>query len=145
MNSWRYTLNFEIPKENKGTDGLRKYFAEIFQEMTNYCQSICLLPWDADDYSNKITDSEKLPHTITQLQKYFSGARPQDQGGYVFSRIRLGFPVQTDRKTFEADIQGWCKNRSIRLFEASVQHANVRSCGWLVYMPRTVNQKRWSE
>jgi len=25
----------------------------------------------------------------------------------------------------------------------SVQHPNARSCGWLAYMPRTVNQETW--
>jgi len=48
-----------------------------------------------------------------------------------------------DRATFEADIMGWCKARSIRMIECSVQHPQVRTCGWLVYTPNSIDRKKW--
>lgn len=145
MKCWRYSLNFNIPNENKGTNGLKNYFEEIFKEMTSYCEGISLLPWNSDEFSNQITNPSDIPTTITQIKKYFHGARPQDSGGFVFTKIRLGFPIQVDRLTFEEDIKGWCQSRAIRLYEASVQHPDVKSVGWLAYLPRTVNQKKWCQ
>ena len=59
MNCWRYSLNFNIPAENKGTEGLRKYFEEIFTEMTPYYENISLLPWEIDEIKDTITDPKK--------------------------------------------------------------------------------------
>ena len=33
----------------------------------------------------------------------------------------------------------------MRFYECTVQHNNTRSCGWLVYGPKSLNRKKWSE
>ena len=146
MNTCRYSLAFTIPDEYKGTEGLRKYFIDIFHEMVNYAdEGFCLLPWDSDDITGKIMEPDAIPDRITDIKKYFNGARSPESSVYIYTKIRLGFPIQSDKTNFDADIQGWCKNRSIRFYVCSVQHPNVKSCGWLAYMPRTVNQEKWCQ
>ena len=144
LNTCRYSIALTIPDKYKGTEGLRSYLSDIFNEMVNYGdEQFCLLPWNTDAIVNKIQDPDDLPTKITELKKYFNGARSPESSSYIYTKIRLGFAIGFDKVNFDADIQGWCKNKSIRLYECSVQHPNVRSCGWLAYMPRTVNQVKW--
>ena len=146
LNTCRYSLAFTIPDEYRGTEGLRKYLIDIFNEMINYSEDgFCILPWDSDEITDKITEADDIPDRITDLKKYFNGARSPESSIYIYVKLRLGFPLSCDKTNFDADIQGWCKNRSIRFYVCSVQHPNVRSCGWLAYMPRTVNQEKWCQ
>ena len=146
MNTCRYSLAFTIPDEYKGTEGLRKYLMDVFGEMVNYGDDgFCLLPWETDTITDKISEPDDIPERITDIKKYFNGARSPESSVYIYTKLRLGFPLTSDRTNFDADIQGWCKNRSIRFYVCSVQHPNVRSCGWLAYMPRTVNQEKWCQ
>ena len=146
LKTCRYSLAFTIPDEYKGTEGLRRYFVDIFSEMVNYAdEGFCLLPWDSDAITEMVTEPDEIPDRITDIKKYFNGARSPESSIYIYTKIRLGFPIRSDKTNFDADIQGWCKNRSIRFYVCSVQHPNVRSCGWLAYMPRTVNQEKWCQ
>jgi len=146
MNTCRYSLAFTIPDEYKGTEGLRRFLVDIFNEMVNYGDDgFCLLPWETDDITDKILEPDDIPNRITDIKKYFNGVRSPESSIYIYAKIRLGFPLHSDRTNFEADIHGWCNNRSIRFYVCSVQHPNVRSCGWLAYMPRTVNQEKWCQ
>ena len=142
---WRYTINFAMPEDQKGTEALRGYLSDLFHEMCSYCQGLSILPWNTTDASDAIDDCENIPTTITKTQKYFDGVRsPTSTGSYrQYSKIRLGIPVGRDRGTFEADIMGWCKARNIRMMECSVQHPHVRTCGWLAYLPSTIDRKKW--
>jgi len=144
MYTCRYSLAFTIPASYKGTEGLRRYLIDIITEMISYAdEGFCILQWDTDAITGKITEPDDLPIRITDLKKYFNGARSPESSVFMYAKIRPGFPITCDRMNFDADVQGWCKNRSIRFYVCSVQHPNVRSCGWLAYMPRTVNQETW--
>jgi len=62
MKTCRYSLAFMIPDEYKGTEGLRKYPIENFNEMVNYSDKcFCLLPWDTYAITDKITESDDIP------------------------------------------------------------------------------------
>ena len=141
----RYSLHFTIPSTYKGTEGLRQFLSLIFMEMKKYGTDLCLLPWATDEIVNSISDVEKLPTTITGITKYFDGARSPEASTQLFMKIRLGYSLQMEKVNFDADVQGWCKAQSIRLYQCSVQHPNVRSCGWLVYAPRSMNQQKWCQ
>ena len=144
LNTCRYTLNFELPKGKKGVSGLRAYLSDIFHEMGSYCEGITILPWDLDDLEDAIDDSEDLPTKIKELQRYFKDAKSYENGGYVFSKIRLGFPISNPDKTnFEHNLRGWLQNHSIRMYECAVQHRKVCTCAWLLYAPGTLDQKKW--
>jgi len=146
LNTCRYSVAFTIPDKFKGTDGLRSYLLDVFTEMVSYGdEQFCILPWDTDAITKRISDPDDLPTKITEIKKYFNGARPPESSSYIYTKIRLGFSLGFDRTNFDADIQGYCKNKSIRFYECSVQHPNVRSCGWLAYVPRTLNQTKWCQ
>ena len=119
------------------------YLGDIFHEMGTYCAGIQLLPWDSDTLEDGIEDCEDLPRTITQLKKYFKGARAPTGASKQYLKIRLGYPITTDRPTFEADMMGWCKEREIRMYECALQHPNTKMIGWLAYFPSTVDRKKW--
>jgi len=145
LNTCRYTLNFELPKQKKGVSGLRSYLSDIFHEMGVYCEGITILPWDSDSLDNPVDDCDNIPDQIKELQKYFKDAKSYENGGYVFSKIRLGFPISNpDKSNFEHNIRGWLQNRSIRMYECAVQHMKVCTCAWLLYAPGTLDQKSWS-
>jgi len=141
----RYSLHFTIPSNYKGTDGLREFLSLIFTEMIKYGEELCLLPWSTDAIVNPIKNAEEFPTTITGLTKYFEGARSPESSMQMFLKICLGYAIEMKKDNFDADVQGWCKAQSIRMYECSVQHPNVRSCGWLVYAPRTMNQQKWCQ
>jgi len=131
MNTCRYSLNFDIPKTKKGVEGLRQYLADIFQEMTIYCEKIALLPWDSETLDNAIKEADNIPSRINDLKKYFQNAQSYENGGYVYSKIRLGFPIDqlSERSNFESNMRAWLQNRSIRMYECAVQHSRVCTCG----------------
>ena len=101
VNTWRYSLGYDLPVDKKGTSGLREYLLYIFQEMKSYEKGSCLLLWDTEDTLNAIKNPEDLPKTITQLKKYFNNARPMNNGGRGYVKVRIGLPVTADRPTFE--------------------------------------------
>jgi len=144
MTPWRYSLFITTPLTNKSVEGLTQYLSDIFHEMGSFCQGIQLLPWDTDDLENSIEDCEEIPKTISQLKKYFKGARsPAGNVTKQYLKIRLGYPIQADRPTFEADIMEWCKEREIRMFECPLQLSDTKVIGWLTYMPNTVDRDKW--
>jgi len=140
-NSMRYSFTFEL--EESGTPAMREYLIRIFQQMQNIVEGISFLPWSTIDFANPIVNEEDFPETISQLQKYFKDIRPNNNGP-IWTKIRIGLPVTADRQTFQVDFSAWGSNQKIRLYECPVQHLNFRTCGWLAYMPRTVNPKVWS-
>jgi len=145
MNTCRYSIYFKIPDNFKGTDGLREFLSLIFTEMVKYGDELCILPWSTDSITNAITDVESLPTTITGIKKYFEGAKSPEASVQLYLKIRLGYSIRMKKCNFDADVQGWCKAQSIQMYECSVQHPHVKSCGWLVYLPRTVNQQKWCQ
>ena len=138
-NSTRYTLNFSILEENKGTAGVRTHLLEIFVQMQEFCSECHILPWNDEKDLDPIKSPDKIPETITLLQIFFPGVRPVDGGGMNFSKINLSFPITTDRVTFERDISSWGTSRQIRFYKCPVQHANVKTACWLPYLPRSTN------
>jgi len=145
VNTWRYSIGYDLPPDKKGTSGLREYLIYIFKEMQTYEKGTCLLPWTTEDNLKAIKNPEDLPKTITQLKTYFNNARPMNNGGKGYAKIRIGLPVTADRPTFETDFQEWAKGKNVRFYECTVQHHNTKSCGWLVYGPKSLNKKKWSE
>ena len=143
MKEWRYSLFLTSPQEKKGTEGLINYLGDIFHEMGSFCTGIQLLLWDSEDMEEGIEDSEDIPRTITKLKKYFKGARAPTGASKQYLKIRLGFPITSDRPTFEADMIGWCKDRDIRMYECALQHPNSKIIGWLSYIPNTVDRQKW--
>ena len=139
INCTRYTLNFTITSEEKGHTGLRSRYMKMFSKMLEYCPSLRILLWNNDGDSGYITSPDKIPDTITQLQKYFEGARVYDSGGSVFSKIHLGLPIICDRTTFEANFSAWCQENDTRFYVAAVQHHNTRVACWLPYLTRFTN------
>ena len=144
-NSCRYSLHFTIPAQYKGTNGLREFLSLIFNEMKKYGEGLCLLPWSTDAFTNQISTADEIPTTITSISKYFEGARSPESSIQLYLKIRLGYLVEMKKDNFDADVQGWCKAQSIRMYQCSVQHPNVKSCGWLVYAPRSLNQQKWCQ
>ena len=144
-NTCRYSLHFTIPANYKGTDGLREFLSMLFMEMIKYGEDLCIYPWSTDALINPISDANALPTTITSLSKYFEGARSPESSIQMYLKIRLGYALNMKKDNFDADVQGWCKAQSIRMYQCSVQHPNVKSCGWLVYAPRTLNQQKWCQ
>ena len=142
-NTCRYSLFFTTPANFKGTDGLREFLSLIFMEMIKYGEDICILPWATDEMTKPISTADALPNTITSLAKYFEGARSPESSTQMYLKIRLGYSISMKKDNFDADVQGWCKAQSIRMYQCAVQHPNVRTCGWLVYAPRTMNQQKW--
>ena len=143
MRPWRYSLFMTNPPNNKGILGLTDYLSDIFHEMGNFCPGIQLLPWDDDLFENGIDDCEDIPKIINQLKKYFKGIRSPTGVTKQYLRIRLGFPIHSDRPTFESDITGWCNAREIRMFECALQHPDSKIIGWLAYMPNTIDRSKW--
>jgi len=143
MRPWRYSLFMTSPPDKKGIEGLITYLSDIFHEMGSFCPGIQLLPWDDDNFGNGLDDCEDIPKTINQLKKYFKGVRSPTGVNKQYLRIRLGFPIQSDRPTFEADMIGWCNSREIRMFECALQHPDAKVVGWLAYMPNTMDRKKW--
>jgi len=143
FNSWRYSFTFELADGSSGTAAMREYLIQIFQEMRTMAEGACLLPWATLDNKDSLQCEEDFPETISQLRKYFKDIRPTDNGP-IWTKIRLGLPISADRQTFQVDFSAWGSNQKIRLYECPVQHPNFRTCGWLAYMPRSVNPKAWS-
>jgi len=141
--SWRYSINFTLSDEIKGTDGLRDYLSDILHEMVSYCPGLVLLLWNTDEHKGAIDDCENLPTTITHLQKYFEGIRSPAGMSRMYARFRLGIPIKQNRQTLEADIIGWAKAKEIRIFECSVQHPRVKTCCWAVYLSNSVDKEKW--
>lgn len=141
----RYSLYFRIPENFKGTEGLREFLSLIFTEMILYGKDLCLLPWSTEAITDPINDVESLPTTITGLKKYFDGAKSPESSEHIYTKIRLGYSLQMQKVNFDADVQGWCKAQSIRMYQCSVQHPHVKSCAWLVYCPRTLNTQKWCQ
>ena len=142
MLTHRYQLIFVVPDSVQGIEGLRNYLMDVFLEMRKYSKNrVVLLPWQTEATDNKIEKPDDIPNNFSDLEKYFEGIKSPDLSKNMYTKIRLGYPIHLDRQTFEVDIQGWGSARKINLYETSVQHPNVRSIGWLVYMPRSVNKK----
>ena len=144
MNRFRYSLNFDLKPEQKGTAGLREALIDIFSQIKEYAKDAVILQWKVDDIKNPIKSPDKIPETITQLQQYFNNARTYDSGGQVYSKVHLGFPVKMDHATFYNDIRGKFKGTTIRFNINAVQHHNVRTVCWLPYLPRSVCPDRTS-
>jgi len=145
MQSWRYSMSFKIDPKYRGTEGLKKYLQIIFQEMQSYDEGVKILLWNDNTVLQGIDHIDKFPKTITSLKKYFDNARPQNNGGQVYIKIRIGLPTTSDRETFETDFREWAKGEELRFYECTVQHHNTKSVGWLVYAPNSLNTKKWSK
>ena len=140
VNSVRYTMNFPVTAEQRGTHGLREVLMEIFAQMKGLCNEIMILAWKQNDSSNPpLKSPDNIPKTITLLQKYFEGARTVMSGGRIYTKINLGYPVTVDRTTFFNDFQQWCNDSNIKFYRATVQHDNVRRVCWLAYLPNYTN------
>ena len=139
MNTTRYTLNLDVTAEQKVTAGLLEVYIGFFKKLKEYCPDLLLLPWNTEIHKDKIKNPDKIPDTITKLQQYFDGAKAKDSGGAVYAKIHLGFPVRFDIKTFEADVEDYIVNTSIRFYVTPVQHHHVKVACWLPYLTRYTN------
>ena len=140
VNSVRYTMNFPVTADQRGTQGLREALMNIFAEMRELCNDIMILAWKHDNNNNQpLKSPDNIPKTITLLQKYFDGARTVMSGGRVYTKVNIGYPVTADRTTFYNDFQQWCNDNNIKFYRATVQHDNVRRVCWLAYLPNYTN------
>jgi len=142
--SVRYDMSFLLPTELKGTEGLRTHFANTFQTFQGYCEGLKLKPWNDQKGLLEILDNaDDLPSSITQIKKYLFNARAPIPGVRSYFSIQLNFPIRTNRSTFNADVSAWAQAQNIRFNECTVQHADVRSVGWLAYAPNSLQAKKW--
>ena len=139
-----YDLSFLLPVELKGTEGLRSYFSDTFQTLQGYCNELKLVPWDeSKGQQETIENIDDLPSSITQIKKYLFNARAPVPGARSYFSIHLSFPIRANQSTFNADVTAWSQANNIRFTECSVQHADVRSVGWLAYAPNSLNSTKW--
>lgn len=68
LNSTRYSMNFSVTKEQKGTSGLREALMTIFTTMKELCADVVICPWKDNEKPNLKTP-DSIPSTITLLQK----------------------------------------------------------------------------
>ena len=139
INSVRYSMNFPVTQDQKGTKGMREALLVIFSAMKELCPDVTILPWKDTDKKESIKTPDGLPTTITQLQKYFDGARPLMASGRIYTKIHLGYAITSDRETFQNDFDGWCKDADIKFYRATVQHYNVKTICWLAYLTNHTN------
>ena len=139
INARRYSMNFPVTAEQRGTKGLRDALVNIFSEMQKLCPEVSILPWKEDEKKESLKKTESIPSTITLLQKYFDGARTLLSGGRVYTKINIGFAITADRETFQNDFSQWCKDSDIKFYRATVQHHNVKSICWLAYLTNHTN------
>ena len=139
LNKTRYTMNFKVTADQRGTTGLVSFYTDIYKEMKAFCAEIVILPWNEEIHKGEIKTHEDIPTTITKIKQYFYGPRTHDAGGSVFSKIHLGFPITTYRTTFESDFTSFCKDRRITFYKTAVQHHNVKTACWLPYLTSCTN------
>ena len=138
-------MNFTLTPEYSGTNGLKQYLTLLVDKMKIYCPKLKLVTWQGNKIDDPITNLDKIPDKISQLQRYFDNARPQDSGGFVFTKVRIAFPADTDRATFEMDLKAWCMEKKIRFTYMAVQHHNVRTACWLPLLPRSTDPELWAD
>ena len=139
INSTRYSMNFPVTVDQRGTKGMREALLDIFSVMKDLCPEITILPWKDDGTKECLKTPDSIPKTITLLQKYFDGARGLMSAGRVYTKINIGYPITVDRATFQNDFEGWCKDSDIKFYRASVQHHNVKTICWLAYLTNHTN------
>lgn len=139
INKTRYTMNFKVTSDQRGTAGLSSFYTDMFKEMKSFCADTVILPWNEEIHKGEIKSPEEIPTTITKIKQYFYGARTHDAGGSVFSKVHLGFPITADRTTFESDFISFCKDRRITFYKTAVQHHNVKTACWLPYLTPCTN------
>ena len=139
LNSTRYSMNFSVTKEQKGTRGLREALMIIFTTMIELCPDIVICTWKENEKLQNLKTPESIPTTITLLQKYFDGARTSMTGGRIYMKINIGYPITADRITFQRDFKQYCDDSDIKFYRATVQHHNVKTICWLAYLTNYTN------
>ena len=146
VNTVRYTMNFPVTSEQKGTTGLREALLHIFSQMKELCPDISIMPWKTlKNNQPPLKSPDSIPKTITLLQKYFDGARTLMKAGRIYTKVNLGYPVNVDRPTFQNDFKQWCNDNDIKFYLATVQHDNVKRVCWLAYLPNYTNSELLSK
>ena len=49
VNMVRYTMNFPVTSELRGTQGLREALITIFSQMKELCSNVSIMPWKNDN------------------------------------------------------------------------------------------------
>ena len=65
--------------------------------------------------------------------------------GRIYTKVNIGYPVTTDRPTFENDFKQWSNDNDIKFYRATVQHDNVKRVCWLAYLPNYTNSELLSK
>ena len=105
ISSTRYSMNFPVTAEQRGTKGMREALIAIFSVMKDLCPDISVVPWKDDGSKESLKTPDSTPTTITLLQKYFDGARGVMKAGRVYTKMNIGFPITVDRATFQNDFE----------------------------------------
>ena len=65
--------------------------------MQSYDEGVKILQWNDDTTQHGLDHISKFPKTITSLKKYFDKARPQNNGGQVYVKVRIGLPITSEK------------------------------------------------
>ena len=142
--SHKYTtylkLAAEVGPSKKGTDTLRSKYGEILATLRECDESSAFAPYKQDiakdasgntisSASEIIASPSAIPASITAMGKYFSGTRPNSDGGTVWCQVRLVHNETIDN--ILADTRDDLKEQSSFFSIQTIQHWEVASLGFL--------------
>ena len=147
-------LRVEVSEAKKGTELMRSSFAKIFSILQDADDTVALTVFKSepstDDDGNYLTSSatiltapENFPSSITALNKYFFGARPQSNGGVIWCQVRLVHtePVENIIADTKEDLQNLSSNLTLQ----TIQHWDVAQLGFFKNLHPEVDLKCLTE
>ena len=129
----------EVSESKKATEYMRATFAKLFTILLDADETVCFTIFKTDQCLNEeknhvnsastaITNPDQLPTSITALNKYFYGARPQSNGGVIWCQIRIAHnsPIDNLITDTKEDFQVLSSNLTLQ----TIQHWDVAQLGF---------------
>ena len=91
----------------------------------------------------KIRKKEGIPKSPIEVKKYAYKAKATNEGGTTWTNLRIIHDLAF--KDIMDGIYEDLKEYKIGIYEQPVQHFNVVTLGWLMYIPHDIEIKLWTE
>ena len=146
-------LMIDIPMDRNHVERYRIIVTKLLSEIRQADPEAVLVQYEATpkyegteieiDANLRIDHPNKMPRSITQLQKYFPKSKPKKGGGTVCTNILILH--SEDIEDMIMDMKDGLEARNPRIGKQRIQHYDVTKLGYIMCLLTKIETKRWEE
>ena len=142
-----YSLKLAVQKNSDPMKTMQHILRDWFKRVREHSPSFVVYKWKDETYSQAITCADSINANVFHMKQYFSGVRPKEENGFIWSTIHAGHNKVYD--SIKKNNSWWLSKTDSGMFKKNLQFHDTERPIWLLWSHEQLDnealKEKWDE